>query len=200
MRVMSRRVTWTNPSSMPSSSVGGTATARQDLSWDDSKLMRALNMAFHASQPPADQAATVFDYGRLLALWVSAFEILVHTGNRADKAKVLEHLNGVAWVATECRKKAQEVCRAIYNRRNDFLHGNPIDVDSVEPLMSRDSLFGAAAPLFRMALAAFLGLERERPRSPLDDVENLAKEIAAETAFLECQKDFETAMLRCRVG
>lgn len=84
--------------------------------------------------------------------------------------------------------------------RNDFLHGNRIDVDTVEPLMSRDSLFGAAAPLFRMALAAFLGLERERPRSPLDDVENLAKEIAAEAAFLEYQKDFETAMLQCRVG
>ena len=173
---------------------------RQDLSWDDSKLMRALNMAFHASQPPADQAATVFDYGRLLALWVSALEILVHTGDHADKAKVLKHLNGVAWIATDCRKKAQEVCRAIYRRRNDFLHGNPIDVDTVQLLMTRDSLFGAAAPLFRMALAAFLGLEREAPRSPLDEVDNLAKEIAADAAFLDYQEDFETAILQCRVG
>ena len=173
---------------------------RKDVSWDDSKLMRALNMAFHASQPPADQAATVFDYGRLLALWVSALEILVHTGDRADKAKVLEHLNGVTWVATDCRKKAQEVFRAIYRRRNDFLHGNPIDVEAAEELTYRDSLFGAAAPLFRMALAAFLGLERKAYQSCLNDAANLGKEIAAGMAYRDYQKDFETAMLQCRVG
>ena len=51
----------------------------QEASSEDTKLMRSLNMAFHASQPPADQGAMVFDYGRILALWVSALEILVHS-------------------------------------------------------------------------------------------------------------------------
>ena len=49
-----------------------------DPSWDDEKLMRSLNMAYHASQPPANQDATVFDYGRIIALWVSALEILIN--------------------------------------------------------------------------------------------------------------------------
>ena len=173
---------------------------RQKLSWDDSKLMRALNMAFHASQPPADQAATVLDYGRLLALWVSALEILVHTGKCANRAKVLEHLKGVDWIERNCREKADECCRAIYNRRNDFLHGNRIDVEAAERLMSRESLFGTAAPLFRMAVAAFLGIERKECRSPLDDPESLGKEIAAGMAYRDYQKDFESAILRCRMN
>ncbi len=137
--------------------------------------MRALNMGFHASQPPADQGASVFDYGRILALWVSALEILVHTGERASRTRVLKHLNRVDWLEESCGKKAQEVCRAIYCRRNDFLHGNPIDVEAAERLMSRESLFGAAAPLFRMAVATFLGLERKAPRSPLEDAGSLGK-------------------------
>ena len=174
------------------------AYASQDLSPDDTKLMRSLNMAFHASQPPAGQGATVFDYGRLLALWVSALEILVHTGKCANKAKVLKHLESVVWLAKNCGDKAQDVCREIYRCRNKFLHGDRIDVPAVQPLMSRDSLFGVAAPLYRMALAAFLGLEREEPRSPLDDVENLAKEIAADADFRDYQEDFETVILQCR--
>ena len=172
----------------------------QEASWDDTKLMRSLNMAFHASQPPADQGATVFDYGRILALWVSALEILVHPGEggRAGKHRVLEHLGRNTWFAENCGDKAQKVCRAIYRYRNHFLHGNPIDVDAVQSLMSRDSLFGVAAPLYRMALASFLRLKREEPRSPLDDPENLAKEVAAGIAFRDFQSDFETVILHCR--
>ena len=37
----------------------------QELSWDDAKLMRSLNMAFHASQPPGDQGVTVFQRDRV---------------------------------------------------------------------------------------------------------------------------------------
>ena len=172
----------------------------QDPSWGDTKLMRSLNMAFHASQPPADQGATIFDFGLRLALWVSALEILVHPGThtRKNKAKVLRHLKSVDWLAKNCGDKAEEVCRAIYRCRNDFLHGNRIDVDAVQPLMSHDSLVGVAAPLHRMALAAFLGLECEPPRSPLDDVENLAMEIAADIDFRDYQEDFETVILQCR--
>ena len=174
----------------------------QGASWDDIKLMRSLNMAFHASQPPADQGATVFDYGRILALWVSALEILVHPGkgSSADKRKVLEHLENVFWFAENCGNRAQETCRAIYRCRNDFLHGNPIKVDAVQPLMSRDSLFGVAAPLYRMALASFLRLKREEPLSPLDDLENLGRQVAARLDFGDYQRDFETVILQCRAG
>ncbi len=174
----------------------------REASWDDTKLMRSLNMAFHASQPPADQGATVFDYGRILALWVSALEILVHPGkgSRADKPKVLEHLKNVIWFAETCGKRAQETCHAIYRYRNDFLHGNPIDADAVPPVMSRDSLFGVAAPLYRMALASFLRLKCEEPLSLLDDPEKVGRQMGASIDFRNYQRDFETAILQCRAA
>ena len=170
---------------------------RQDPSWDDSKLMRALNMAFHASQPPADQGASVFDYGRILALWVSALEILVHTGNHADKAKVLEHLDQVDWIKQNTQQKASELCRALYDRRNDFLHGNPIDAEAAETSMAHNSLPGAAGCLFRMAAANFLGLKCKAARSLVEDADNPGKEIAAGMAYRDYQNDFEGAILRC---
>ena len=65
------------------------AYSGDDSSWDEEKLMRSLNMAYHASQPPANQDATVFDYGRIIALWVSALEILIHLkdGKKVTRSK-----------------------------------------------------------------------------------------------------------------
>ena len=167
-------------------------------SWEDTKLMRSLNMAFHACEPPADQGATVFDFGRVLALWVSALEILVHPGKRgtANESRVLEHLEGVLWHDGVCRDKARQVCRTMYRWRHRFLHGNSIDVGKARSLMTRDSLFGVAVALYRMALATFLCLRREEPADPDD----LASEIAGELAFREYQRDFEAVIVRCRVG
>ena len=59
----------------------------QDRSWEDSKLMRTLNMAFHATQPPADKGASVFDYGRMLAPWVSAPESSFTRASTPAKAR-----------------------------------------------------------------------------------------------------------------
>ena len=44
----------------------------------DIALFRSLNMAYHASLMPAGTDARLYDVGRLVSLWVSAFEILVH--------------------------------------------------------------------------------------------------------------------------
>ncbi len=46
--------------------------------WSDISLFRSLNMAHHASQLPAGTDTTRLDIGRMVALWVSAFEILAH--------------------------------------------------------------------------------------------------------------------------
>ena len=48
--------------------------------WPDRALFRSLNMANQASQLPAGVDTTFYDVGRLIALWVSAFEILAHPG------------------------------------------------------------------------------------------------------------------------
>jgi hypothetical protein len=46
--------------------------------WQDRALFRSLNMAHHAAQLPAGMGTTLYDLGRIAALWVSAFEILAH--------------------------------------------------------------------------------------------------------------------------
>jgi len=46
--------------------------------WPDRALFRSLNQAFHAAQTHFHTAGTPYDAGRLVALWVSAFEILAH--------------------------------------------------------------------------------------------------------------------------
>jgi hypothetical protein len=46
--------------------------------WQDRALFRSLNMAAQAAQLPAGVGTTLYDLGRMSALWVSAFEILAH--------------------------------------------------------------------------------------------------------------------------
>jgi hypothetical protein len=61
--------------------------------WADIALFRSLNMAYHSSLLPAADT-TFYDLGRLVSLWVSAFEILVHPGGngQANRDKVLYQL------------------------------------------------------------------------------------------------------------
>ena len=54
------------------------AYQRQRMGASDIALFRSLNMANTAMAMPAVQGATIFDYGRQCALWISAFEILAH--------------------------------------------------------------------------------------------------------------------------
>jgi len=45
----------------------------------DRALFRSLNMAVQASELPGGIDVTIYDLGRILALWVSACETLAHT-------------------------------------------------------------------------------------------------------------------------
>jgi hypothetical protein len=51
-----------------------------DDKWNNLALFRSLNMAQQAAALPAGRDITFHDIGRMLGLWVSAFEILVHPG------------------------------------------------------------------------------------------------------------------------
>ena len=46
---------------------------------EDRTLFRSLNMAMQTPQLPGGIDVTLYDLGRIIALWVSAFEILAHT-------------------------------------------------------------------------------------------------------------------------
>ncbi|RTL63212.1 MAG: hypothetical protein EKK41_23860 [Hyphomicrobiales bacterium] len=112
-------------------------------------VLRSANMAFRASSMPAISDATQYDFGRSIALWVSAFEILVHPGGKgrvelrnvygllsspAYKYKSLSEEAYMAYPDTLKKRGSQAVPRnlpcLIYGEmchaRNDFIHGNPL--------------------------------------------------------------------------
>jgi hypothetical protein len=166
-------------------------------------------MAYHASQMPAGGDTTFYDVGRLISLWVSAFEILVHPGDDgyANRNAVFGLLERVIWARPGCaalahdtggrqkvkRTLASWLYQSLYDRRNDFLHGNPVSRDTLFLPASGRNLFLYAAPLYRLALTAYLDL---RPASPLPDPSDAASTGAAVTArmkFLEPQRTIEEA-------
>ena len=62
-------------------------------------------MANVASKIPANADGTNYDIGCSIGLWVSAFEILVHTGTKSDLFKVYDNFDEVEWHLTECKEK-----------------------------------------------------------------------------------------------
>ncbi len=187
--------------------------------WEDVALMRSLNMAHQASQLPASLDATVLDYGRLVALWVSAFEILVHPGpggrDVANQWKVYKLLEKMPWKMKENRTHNLK-CRArkrgkfdrrplpswlyqkLYDARNDFLHGNPIKKRRLILPRTKRSLVDFAAPLYRMALASFLDLRWKGDLPPVEDT--IAFALACSESFkLDCyQRKIEVAIAMSR--
>src|SRR4029077_4294644 len=68
-------------------------------------LFRSLNMALSASMLPGNVEVTVYDIGKTIALWVSAFEILAHPGTSGVGFKqVYQLLERVGWKLSECRE------------------------------------------------------------------------------------------------
>ena len=139
-------------------------------------------MAYHASLMPADIDSTLYDRGRLISLWVSAFEILVHPGgtDSVDFDKVVEHLEQTGWQldamkeldyivrakrnqTTKKRTLASWLYRKLYDCRNKFLHGNPVCPDDLRLPDAEWTVFEYAAPLYRLALTAFLPLTFDLP-------------------------------------
>ena len=78
-------------------------TARPE--WADLALFRSLNMAFAASKIPAGIDTTQFHIGRSIALWVSAFEILTHSGTDVRLFDVYERIAALPWKEKATRHK-----------------------------------------------------------------------------------------------
>ncbi len=183
--------------------------------WEDVALMRSLNMAHQASQLPASLDATILDYGRLVALWVSAFEILVHPGpgggGIANQWEVYKLLEKMPWKMREHRTRNLK-CRARKKRsfdrrplpswlyqqlndaRNDFLHGNPIKKRCLILPGTKHSLVDFAAPLYRMALTSFLDLRWKGELPPMEDTKAFARACSERLTFDRYQRELEVAI------
>tara|TARA_R110002126_G_scaffold81040_3_gene200067 strand:+ start:978 stop:2123 length:1146 start_codon:yes stop_codon:yes gene_type:complete len=179
--------------------------------WEDVALMRSLNMAYQASLLPAGTDATFYDVGRVVSLWVSAFEILVHPGGsgRTNRDKVFEMIERTHWAiptsaqltydtggkAKVKRTLASWLYQVLYDCRNDFLHGNPVERSNLVLSIPQRDILAYAAPLYRIALTTFLTLYYAAPMTSADDPETLGAYIADRMDFLEPQKQAEEALL-----
>ncbi|MEQ9153467.1 MAG: hypothetical protein RLO06_18460 [Parvibaculum sp.] len=184
-------------------------------SHDDVALFRSLNMAFQASRMPGGQETSIYDIGRLIALWISAFEILVHPGGngRSGPSQVLDRLRSVQWLdpriaellpptpGMPARRRTQvaeiapdRLYRLLYDARNDFLHGNPLDELDLVVAPSGIHIARVASALYRLALTATLDLRFDRPSPPLDDVAAWTAWAASRRELHEHQGRFESVV------
>jgi len=184
--------------------------------WRDVKIFRSLNMAYHASLMPALSDATFLDIGRLISLWVSALEILAHPEKKeVHKENVFNLLDEAHWEQGVLKERSYTVvskktpvertlaawlCDKLYECRNDFLHGNPVDRNSIRLPHTNRSIFEYAAPLYRMALAETLELEFDKPQPSLADPKACGDYIAARRSFFDPQRVIEDALLTAVVN
>lgn len=179
--------------------------------WVDMALMRSLNMAYQASLLPAGTDTTFYDVGRVVSLWVSAFEILVHPGGNglANRDKVFELIERTPWKIPASgglshdtggktkvkRTLASWLYQALYECRNDFLHGNPVERDDLILEIPQRTILEYAAPLYRLALTSFLPLAFDPPMPSSEDTEAFGSYIAEHMEFTTPQKNAEEALL-----
>ena len=181
--------------------------------WADRALFRSLNMANQAAQLPAGMDATFYDVGRMIALWVSALEILAHPGNgMSGLNKVYELLDRIEW---KYRRSALKRYKAypkkhagprrtaacwlygeIHQARNDFIHGN--EVKPARLRIGKHNLFQLAAPLYRLALTAFLPLGLSRTVPSIADPNAFAAEFLRQSRYEAYQATSEKAILVTR--
>ncbi len=146
--------------------------------WKYRALFRSLNMAHAASMmPTGTQPAIIYDFGRMLALWVSAFEIIARENEDDDTGfkSVYELLEKVSYISEPQiyptymgKTKNNEVktdnkifpCY-LYGElnkiRNDFIHGRKLSGNKL--ILGDYPLIAFAAPLYSLALRGFLNLK-----------------------------------------
>lgn len=152
--------------------------ATETPGWGDTALFRSLNMALSAAMLPGNVEVTVYDIGRAIALWVSAFEILAHPGTGVGYVQVYELLEKTTWNLTECAEAQYEplgykhgqpkrilpvwLYGELTRARNDFFHGNAIGGSRLIVSPAKRSLHFYAPLLYRMALSSFLEVKAEK--------------------------------------
>lgn len=185
--------------------------------WENIALFRSLNMANQASLFPGGVDATIHDFGRIISLWISAFEILVHPGGdgKANLGKVFALLERVPWIDKKCgyrwfetgineksvrRNLACWIYKKLYRCRNNFLHGNPVKISNLKIRESGRSLASFAATLYRLGLTSFLDLSWKEQLPPIADSEAFAESCARRRDFNAPQQDAEKALRLARVS
>jgi hypothetical protein len=181
--------------------------SRKRKEWKSRSLFRSLEMAFRATGIPFENKGTIHDYGANIALWISAFEILVHPENgNINIVKVLDFLGNIHFKTKELNYKKyrrrkdknkneqlnliQKTYFEMYNARNQFLHGNPVKSSDLFPGQnSKYNSFTAIAPvLYKCALYHFLGLLELDSNKLTDIIQDNIRRRDLETALVNSRE------------
>lgn len=179
------------------------------VDWKDKALFRSLNMANEAGRIPAPSVGVIYDAGRLIALWVSAHEILAHPGGTGQSSFsiVSALLERVKWLDAKLatashtipgkppqqKQLAIWIYKKVYDLRNDFLHGNEVKGSALN--LNGKPITDFAACLFRLALTGFLDLHFNPPMPAKENAEALGAFISQRRTFNSLQRAYEKALL-----
>lgn len=181
--------------------------------WKSTALFRSLNMANQAARMPGMSDATLYDVGRAIVLWVSAFEILVHPGKGRSSLKcVIKALEENKWVLPKSAHRRYKVPPMedrvthaswlyynLYRVRNDFVHGNPISLRTLRLKKSGVSLYLYASPLYRVLLTSCLELYwKEDSPNLSEDEGKLRAYYLREAKFKMYQAAIENGLLNAK--
>jgi hypothetical protein len=176
---------------------------RKVKDWRSLVLFRSLEMAFHASTIPFENSSTIYDYGAKIALWVSAFEVLIRSETeQSSLSKTLQLLHNQKFHAPSLNQKLftiqfpkrkrvrctlpQRLYHMLHSARNDFLHGNPVEIRNlfIKGSRSYHPLTAAAPIIYKIALQSFLNFSKLKSLNDLDiagfmEVRNFEEAISA---------------------
>jgi hypothetical protein len=169
-------------------------------------------MAAQAARTPRDSAGvSLYDVGRLMILWASAFEILVHPGTpNVDKGlgRIYDLLETIEWRTrfakrrvykiygspTKKRVAASWLYSLIHRLRNDFTHGNPVSSNKFVFDGGNAPMWMHAAPLYRLMLTAYLPLKFTKSFPPISKSKLLAAVSSERFYFYKTQGLMEDAV------
>ncbi len=177
----------------------------------DVALFRSLNMAYQASLAPSESYFREYDVGRIIALWISAFEIIAHPRNKksnVNSGSVFKLLETDHWQnkrlidkkyivgrsRTRKRNLLIKICSELYRARHDYLHGNHLTEASLRIHRKGTNLLDCAAPIYRLLLTSFLDIRYDHHTDYIGFPDELDRAFRG-VLFREMQKEHEDALL-----
>ena len=102
--------------------------------WKDRALFRSLNMANAVANLQGHAEITHYDLGRLVALWVSAFEILAHPpyGRQSGYKQVYGLLNSIQW--KHSRNKEKRFSPYPHKKKHPTVEPSLLDLRPAQPV------------------------------------------------------------------
>lgn len=175
-----------------------------------SLLFRSFEMAYEASRLPPAFLHSDVDHGRLIALWISAFETLFHPGKTVNFETIQTALDRYPSPSQSFLKKSltfehknmprdcsipQWLYKQLYYARNAYLHGNPVRAETLRPQGLKTALLHLAPLLYRLGVETFLtDIRAEKPSKRNLDSVGILTDRLANLEYEHLLEEYETAL------